>query len=114
MTCWKLGTRGRRAENATAGIPSLCKNSLTWAGIAVKTSADLLLERKMIEMMYVFQDEYMCRRCSRVKKFASAIQIADPKFDHPFEGAATPCPFCEARTAPEVVQGRHRTLSSVY
>ena len=69
----------------------------------------------MIEMMYVYQDEYMCRTCSRVKHFAKAKEIKDrPREWHAEQGASRKCMFCWAEKDPFSVQVWMSTLSKVF
>ena len=102
-----------RPWSAITGIAVRCSKKLTWQSIDdnVKTP----LEKKMLEMMFKYQFEYMCKRCSRVKSWSSREEINN--FDrnwHKDTGAKLPCPFCDSETDAEQVKKDQGTVSEVF
>ena len=112
--CWLKGQKKVKVKTATSGLPSLCKAAITWNAIDSKLLS--MQERKMIECFFIYQFEYQCRKCSRVKSFSNKKDIKDKSKEwHAREGPGIQCPFCAAEKGKEEeVQGLHGTTSKVY
>ena len=92
---WHKDKRTKAPAAPKSGIPVHNISRLTWGWLYEKCGS--ALELRMIEMMYIYQAEYMCKDCSRVKDFASHQEIKEkPSAWHAAQGADIKCPFCWA------------------